>query len=77
MKAFSVVAKDNKIKKYKKCLNLLTLFQGIFKSHKKKNEKKPKKSLKKIVFILGVIQDNHNSGVRLHTSILRYKLWYI
>lgn len=36
MKAFSVVAKDNKIKKYKKCLNLLTLFQGIFKSHKKK-----------------------------------------
>lgn len=74
MKAFSVMAKGSNIKKHKKCLNFFTLFQDIFKSHKKENEKKPKKSLKKIVVILGVMQDNHNSSVHLHTSILRYKL---
>lgn len=37
----------------------------------RKNEKKPKKALKMVV-ILAVMQDNYDSSVDLHASILRY-----
>lgn len=44
----------------------------MFKIHNKSNEKKPKKSLKKIVVKLGVMQDNHNSSVHLHIWDIKY-----
>lgn len=72
MKVFIVVAKDRNLKSHKKCFHLLILFNDMLKSHEKKKEKKPKIALNKMVVMLTVTQDNYDSSVDLHTSILRH-----